>query len=179
VIDDLEAEWTYHQPFDFIYLRFLVGSLRGWDKLLDQAFEHLSPGGWIETADAVYPLACDDGTVTDDKAVYEWSSLMREGAAKAGLSLDTSMELKQKLIDRGFINVTEKWYRWPMNSWPKDPKFKTLGTWATENVLSGLSGLSLALFTRVLGWTREDVEVFLINVRKDLKDKSIHGYWRM
>ncbi|KAI5465270.1 S-adenosyl-L-methionine-dependent methyltransferase [Mariannaea sp. PMI_226] len=179
LVDDLESEWTYHQPFDFIYLRFLVGSIRDWDKLLGQTFDNLSSGGWIETVDAVYPLACDDGTVTDDLPIYKWSNLMREGAAKAGLSLDTCTELKQKMIDRGFTNVTEQWYRWPMNSWPKEPKFKNLGAWSLENVLSGLSALSLALFTRVLGWTREEVELFLVDVRRDLRNKNIHGYWRI
>lgn len=181
LVDDLEAEWTYSQPLDLIYLRFLVGSISDWDNLIRQAFQNLSPGGWIETADAVYPLACDDDTVTEDQAVYKWSNLMRDAAAKVhpGRSLDGSMELKQKMIDRGFTNVTEKWYKWPMNSWPKDPKFKELGGWTLENVLSGLSALSLALFTRVLGWTCEEVELFLIDVRQDLKNKNIHGYWRI
>lgn len=179
LIDDLEADWAYHQPFDFIYLRFLVGSLRNWDKLLSQSLSNLSPGGWIETADAVYPLACDDESVNPEQAVFKWSELMREGAAKAGLSLDTTLELKRKMVEKGFVNVEERHYRWPMNAWPKEQKFKELGTWCVENVLSGLSALSLALFTRVLGWTREDVEVFLVDVRKDLKNRNIHGYWRM
>jgi hypothetical protein len=28
----------------------------------------------------------------------------------------------------GFINVTETIYKWPSNRWPKDKKFKELGT---------------------------------------------------
>ncbi|KAF7548002.1 hypothetical protein G7Z17_g7347 [Cylindrodendrum hubeiense] len=180
LVDDVEAEWTYSEPMDLIYLRFLVGSISDWDKLLGQAFQNLSPGGWVETADAVYPLACDDGTVTEDQAVYKWGNLMRDGAAKfPGRSLDTSMELKQKMLDQGFTNVTEKWYKWPMNGWPRDPKFKDIGGWVLENVLSGLSGLSMALFTRLLGWTREEVELFLIDVRKDMRNRNIHGYWRI
>lgn len=37
-VDDLEAEWTFTKPFDFIYMRMLSGSIRDWPKLLGQAF---------------------------------------------------------------------------------------------------------------------------------------------
>lgn len=48
-----------------------------------------------------------------------------------------------------------------------------------ENIAGGLSGLSMALYTRELGWDPQELEVFLVNVRKDLKDRSKHGYWPM
>lgn len=38
-IDDLEADWTFVNPFDFIYLRCLNGSIRNWPKLINQAYE--------------------------------------------------------------------------------------------------------------------------------------------
>ena len=53
----------------------------------------------------------------------------------------------------------------------------TSGLWNYENLGNGASGLSLALFTRALGWTPEEVEVFLVDVRKDMKNKNIHGWW--
>lgn len=53
------------------------------------------------------------------------------------------------------------------------------GIWNLENVMPSLEGFSMALFTRVLGWSRLEVEVFLVNVRKELKDPKIHGYWPM
>jgi len=33
------------------------------------------------------------------------------------------------------------------------------------------------LFTNILGWSVEEVEVFLVDVRKDVKSRSIHAYW--
>jgi hypothetical protein len=48
-----------------------------------------------------------------------------------------------------------------------------------ENFTSGLSGLSMALFTRGLGWTPEETEAFLVTVRKDMKDTKIRGYYTM
>lgn len=43
--------------------------------------------------------------------------------------------------------------------------------------MGSLSGLSLALFTRGLGWDPRALEVFLVDVRKDTKDRSKHSYW--
>jgi len=51
--------------------------------------------------------------------------------------------------------------------------------WHQEATAPGLEGLSLGLFTRVLGWTKEEVEVFLVGVRRDMKDTRIHTYKNM
>lgn len=34
----------------------------------------------------------------------------------------------------------------------------------------------MALFTRVLGWKKPEVEVFLVDVRRDMKNTKIHAY---
>ena len=38
-IDDVEAEWTYHQYFDFIHCRFMAPAIRDWPRLVRQCFE--------------------------------------------------------------------------------------------------------------------------------------------
>ena len=37
----------------------------------------------------------------------------------------------------------------------------------------------MAIFTRVLGWTKEETDVFLVDVRKDMKNTKYHAYWNM
>lgn len=51
--------------------------------------------------------------------------------------------------------------------------------WMCENCVSGVGGLSMALFTRVHGWSVEELETFLVSVRKDMRDTRIHAYWNM
>lgn len=53
------------------------------------------------------------------------------------------------------------------------------GLWAHEATTSNLSGLSIALFTHGLGWSTEELEVFLADVRKDMRNSKIHSYWPM
>lgn len=39
----------------------------------------------------------------------------------------------------------------------------------------GIEGFSLVLFTRILGWAPEEVQVLLSKVRKDFEDRNIHA----
>jgi hypothetical protein len=81
--------------------------------------------------------------------------------------------------DVGFIDIQERMFMWPINSWPKDAFMKDLGRWNQINILEGLEGFCLALLTRGLGWKKEEVDVFVAKVSRDLNDKSIHAYFPM
>ena len=37
----------------------------------------------------------------------------------------------------------------------------------------------MAMFTRILGWTKLEVDVFLAKVRNEMKDTKLHVYWNM
>jgi hypothetical protein len=39
-----------------------------------------------------------------------------------------------------------------------------------------IEAYGLALFTRVLGWSNEETQVFFVGVRKDLKNRNVHSY---
>lgn len=54
--------------------------------------------------------------------------------------------------------------------WAEDKKFTCL------NYLEGVEGFTLAAFTRALGWTAEEVQVLLGQIRKEWTKRSMHGY---
>lgn len=54
-----------------------------------------------------------------------------------------------------------------------------LGMLTYEDLGNGASGLSMALFTRALGWSQAEVEMFLVDVRRQMRDPAIHGWWPM
>ncbi|KAK2732617.1 methyltransferase domain-containing protein [Colletotrichum kahawae] len=196
-VDDLEDEWTYSYKFDFIYGRMLTGSIADWPRFIRQSFEFLEPGGWLELSDILLDLKSDDGTVTPACAAQRWATHMLEAAAVWKRPLESCKFYREQLAAAGFRNISQQIYKWPSNPWPKDPKYKELGMkllerkrdlvqtnigpgiWTYENLGNGLSGLSLALFTRALGWSPAQLEVFLAEARRDMRDKSIHGWWPM
>ncbi|KAL2126802.1 hypothetical protein VTI74DRAFT_214 [Chaetomium olivicolor] len=177
VIDDLEADWTFVQPFDFIYARFLTGSIKDWPRFFAQSFRHLNPGGWIEAVDIMNPLRCDDGTLPEDSALLKWNRLLLDATVRLGAPVDSVQRYKQQMIDAGFQNVNQIEYKWPTNTWPKDAKHKEIGSWNHVNIMSALNALTMLSFTQALGWSTVEVEVFLVDVRNDLKNKNIHAYW--
>jgi len=140
---------------------------------------NLEPGGYIELQDLNFPFLSDDGTLTPAHALFQWSGFMLEASTKAGKPINFSSQFEPLLTEAGFINVTAKTVKWPSNSWPKDKTEKTLGIWQGENLAYGIEGFSLALFTRILGWEKTEVDVFLERVKSDIKDRKIHSYLPM
>lgn len=76
------------------------------------------------------------------------------------------------LTDAGFVDVVETKFEVPWGAWPKDRRRKAIGLWHLEQLKQGLQGIVMGLFTRSLGWTPSEVEVFLVELRKELDDKS-------
>ena len=65
----------------------------------------------------------------------------------------------------------------PWGFWPKDPAIKEIGIFNLQQMLNGLEAFSLRPFCEIMGWTEEQVLVFLAGVRKEMKDPRIHGYF--
>lgn len=38
-VDDIEDEWTFATKFDFIFVRFMTGSITDWPKFFKRSFE--------------------------------------------------------------------------------------------------------------------------------------------
>ncbi|KAG4440779.1 hypothetical protein IFR05_003766 [Cadophora sp. M221] len=176
-IDDLEEPWSFSETFDYIHSRMMTGSFENWPRFFKQAFENTNPGGYIEVSDICFPIRCDDDTLPANSSLLAWATQQLNGSKVIHRALDATKNHEAELLRVGYTDVTVKYFVWPMNRWPKDPKYKEMGIWNCENFTSGLSGISMALFTRVFGWTPEQLEVFLVDVRKDMKDTRIHAYW--
>ncbi|KAK1452035.1 hypothetical protein CMEL01_06609 [Colletotrichum melonis] len=176
-VNDAEDPWTYSRPFEYIHSRVITQGIRDWKKYLKNCYNNLEPGGWIEVQEIdLYPTS-DDGTLRSDSALQKWADLLKEGSEKLGRPFPDIPSLKGLMVEAGFVDVQMTRTKWPINPWPKDPKWKEIGIWNCENLLSGLEGFSMAALTRGHDWSRDEVNVFLMGVRKDIKDRNVHGYW--
>lgn len=81
--------------------------------------------------------------------------------------------------DAGFINITRRNFKLPIGPWPKDERLKEAGRLGLANIVYGVQGLSVKNFTSLLGYTIEQLEVPLVDVRKDAKNKRAHRYMPM
>ncbi|KFA75919.1 hypothetical protein S40288_05842 [Stachybotrys chartarum IBT 40288] len=176
-IDDLEEDWTWNTKFDFILSRMMLGSFADFPRFVKQAYDHLEPGGYLELQELTLPVRCDDDTLKADGKLMGWCNHIIEAAAAAGRPVFPTTEYKNYMAAAGFEDIVEVQRKWPSNTWPRDRNYKELGLWAYSNLGGGLEGLSLAHFTRGLGWSREETLVYCAETRKEMKNPNIHAYW--
>jgi hypothetical protein len=112
----------------------------------------------------------------DDYEVQRFLQLVTEGLAVFGVNLLAVSENAQRLRDAGFVNVEEKVFKVPVGTWPKNKTMKMIGLYMRSVIYDGLQGISLGPLIRGLKWSPEDVELFLVGVRKSLMDITTHSY---
>lgn len=76
----------------------------------------------------------------------------------------------------GFVDIVEKKVPWPLGAWPNDQRLKEMGRWNVRNWEEGSEGWILAVFTRCLGWTYKQVQNYLHELKKTVKNRKLHYY---
>lgn len=127
-------------------------------QIIQQAFDHLQPGGWLECQEIPALPDCDDGTMPEDYGWFLWAKEFVAGLELANRQ-DLGEQIKDWMREVGFVDVKETVFKIPLNSWPKEAQLKHVGMLWQRNLLEGLSGFSLGLFSRILGRTVEEIEV--------------------
>ncbi|KAK6227034.1 methyltransferase domain-containing protein [Colletotrichum tabaci] len=139
--------------------------------------DNLEPGGWVELQEVdLYPTS-DDETLKSDSNLLEWYDLFQGASNKFGRSFFRIAPLKNAVIDVGFVDAFLTVTKWPSNAWPKHRKWKEIVIRNGESMMSGLEGFSMAAVSRGHGWTREEVNVFLVDMRKEIKDRGVNTSW--
>jgi hypothetical protein len=80
--------------------------------------------------------------------------------------------------ETGFEGVVEKTYYLPTSPWAKGKYFKDIAMLWQEDMTSGLEGISFKVMGN-LGWSVDEIRVFLVGVRDDFKNTNIHCYTPM
>ena len=174
-IFDYNQTWTFPKQ-DFVFIRLPFGSITHLRSFLEQVFDCLQPGGWFEIQD-ICPPTCDDGTIPEDSNFQVWINKWCEGYYALGRDPYLITKVETMMHDMGFEGIASKSFKIPQNEWPKDKRLKALGRRNLVNMLDGLEGFSLRVFTVGLDWSQAEVEVLLAKARKDLRDANIHAYW--
>ncbi|KAL2051991.1 hypothetical protein ABVK25_007683 [Lepraria finkii] len=174
-IDDAEDPWTFQHKFDFVHVRYLASAIVDWPKLVRQAYDATEPGEWAEFEDFDLKYYSEDGSLKEEHHVQKWISSFLKAAEDFRRDPSPGPKIEGYMKEAGFEDVQHEKYRMPVGPWPKDKHLKTVGAWNLVQLENGLEGFTLRLFTTVLGWKAEEVQVLLANVRKDIRDPKIHA----
>lgn len=89
------------------------------------------------------------------------------------------MKFKPILEEIGFSNVVQIQYQTPLNPWIPDPQMKRLGELSQKVLLQVLRPFSIATIAAGLGYTIEEVDKLLIDVRRDFVNTDLHCWTPM
>ena len=101
----------------------------------------------------------------------------KEALAALGKETTAILTADEKLLAAGFTNITHRTFKLPVGPWPKDKRQKLLGLYWRTAIMDGLQGIAMGTFGRSKKWTPQEIELYLVGVRKALMDPSIHTYW--
>ena len=180
-IADADEEWTLAPRFDLVHTRVMNDlSLKSWPFFFQEAFKALIPGGWVECQEFDYNCRSDDDTTPAESKLQHWANEWSRAIQMISLNGFCRPEvLEQQMRDAGFINITRRNFKLPIGPWPKDERLKDAGRLGLANIVYGVQGLSVKIFTSLLGYTIEQLELLLVDVRKDAKNKRAHRYMPM
>ncbi|PGH13773.1 hypothetical protein AJ79_03472 [Helicocarpus griseus UAMH5409] len=198
-IHDMEADWPYGTTtttsttctpsstittvttctpatFDFIRTREIPGAVHDYQKLFTQAYNHLKPGGYLEMQSMEANYFSDDGTHERAVSAVQWRRLLVEASRMVGKELGVEVGWKEAMERAGFRGVKEIVYKVPFSPWPKGPHWEELGRYQAAHIQEMVQAYSLALFTRVLGWSTKELDILLTAVGNDFRDPQSHLY---
>ncbi|KAH0424592.1 methyltransferase domain-containing protein [Colletotrichum camelliae] len=175
-VDDIEQPWAYSQLFDYVHIRGMTSSISDWPAFFEKVYNGLAPGGYIELFEGHARTQSDDESLTPEHAMWKWADKLDECCKILGRPFVHVPSLVPMLKEAGFVDVKIVPFKWPIGPWAKDPHYKELGEWACANALEGLEAWTIAALTRALNWSYAEVQTLLSEVRKDMRDRSIHHY---
>lgn len=179
-VEDASESWEDEDgSLDYIHTRFTTGC---WDdmyaNIICNAFASLQPGGWLECQELQDMVYSDDGSLTEDMPLFVWCHDLVEASIRSKRPLVAAAQLRRWFEAAGFVDVQEKVYKLPINGWPRDPRLKKIGEMWQLNMQNGLQAFSYGFMHRVLGKSKAEIEVSLVDVRKDIVNPQIHAYNR-
>jgi hypothetical protein len=186
-VDDAnEDEWMWKEnQFDYIRLSNMSGSFPDCKAIMQRAMRHLRPGGYLEWHEVDPRPRCDDGSMPpendeggfSDYPLHDWIEMNAKAASEFEpvRQFRIAHKLARWMREAGYQGVDDRVNKVPVNSWAKDERLKELGRWFEQDWLDGVAAYSYKPMN-AMGWSKTEIEVFLVSVRKCIQNRKFHVY---
>ncbi|KAH7012096.1 S-adenosyl-L-methionine-dependent methyltransferase [Microdochium trichocladiopsis] len=179
-VDDITQPWTYPaNTFDYIHMRWLVGSIPDWIFLYKEIFKSLKPGGIFEHKESSCVIQSDDGIV--GPALAQWGKVFLEAGTKFGRTFAVHEERIQvtAMEAAGFVDVQVTEFKVPIGDWPLDERMKNVGKYAQLALQRDVEGLVTFMWSSVMGWSQDEIAVYAAHLRGELNSGKFHAWCPM
>ncbi|KAK6216099.1 hypothetical protein LQW54_003875 [Pestalotiopsis sp. IQ-011] len=143
-------DWLFPFQFDHVHLRSMGPCFTDMRTVLRKAYDHMSPGGWIEIQDGIWEIFSTEGSHRGS-AMERWLSLIKSGALSQGRDMSKVGRAKEYLTEAGFDNVQDVQIPTPTSPWAKDERLKKIGYYNGTTMLG-----ALAPYRKMLGFAGLD-----------------------
>lgn len=185
LIEDAQLPWNWPpNHFDFIHARHLTGCVDNWPRLYNRAFERLRPGGYFEHCDYDIATRSDTGLVCEDHVFTRWREVLIDASAANGRSFEGPTKggdigMQGLMSEAGFVDVVHRCWKVPIGAWPQEKRMKQLGLFTYEFLDQSLEGFALLLLREVMGWSYEEVQGLVADMRKALRRSRLMPYFTL
>ncbi|KAH6889935.1 TAM domain methyltransferase [Thelonectria olida] len=167
LVDNVEKTWSDSIKYDFIHSRCMAGAIEDWQRLVNQAFDNLREGGWVEFQELVgCAYSKDSENPQPNHAMFE----LMESLSKAGEINHRTMDPGPSFTDwagtSGFINIEEYRTKLPFGIRPDKPDCEDIGSLLAASFYYGVDGLTAVPLIDTLEWPAEKVCALNDRVRR-------------
>ncbi|KAK5121061.1 hypothetical protein LTR85_005545 [Meristemomyces frigidus] len=200
-VDFTQNDWGLREgSFDLVRMSQLCGSVPDWQRLCTNAWRYLAPGtGRLELCEIDWEPCCDDGTLSSDPnaPMNLWWRTICDATERTGRPIAYPQGIASLLERIGFeIEVVDsvRLQTWEDMGIADDARPNHVARWFLTTMgrtthdcqrlgelgdIRAYSGMSMALFTQVAGWSAEDVERLQEGMYQEITDRNIHFYQRL
>ncbi|KAF8849992.1 UMTA methyltransferase [Acephala macrosclerotiorum] len=178
-LDDLNRRFTFPaHNFDLVHSQMMAASIHTtrWPQYMRDMFRVTRPGGWCQMVEMYFQVQSDNGSLTDDHALRQWSA--RYSESMEGLKdLRVPLRLSNMMRDAGFVDVEARMIPLPTCGWSTEQRDRDIGIANHENVHRLLSSLAIYPFTERLGMSIQDVHLLVAQARLEADEPGFKAYF--
>jgi len=174
-VDDIEDEWITGHDFSLVHARHVLPFLKDPAGLVRRSFDHLLPGGWIESQDIGHLVCCDDDTMPEEYPIAKLFHHITTAWGKLGADLRVGPKLEGMMREAGCVNVQTRRFKIPIGTWMRKPKEKELGV-SFRMVIEGVVAALAHPIAADSRWSDGERDVFIRRCHLALRDSSVHAY---
>ena len=174
---DFESPWALGDgSWDIIHMQLGCGSVASWPSLYRRIHTHLRPGAWFEQIEIDLKPYCSNLPV-ERLALHHWYQGLKQATEQTMRPLALDLHVTEsRLYEAGFAHVDHQTIELPLNPWILEGHKRAVARWYNLAICESIESLSLAPFTRVFGWSLDQIRQLVVDVRSEVFNKDIHAY---
>ncbi|KAH8691402.1 S-adenosyl-L-methionine-dependent methyltransferase [Talaromyces proteolyticus] len=178
-IDDLNRSFTFpSRHFDLVHSRLVASGINRsrWTSYIRDLVRVTKRGGWVQMIELNYNTQSDNGSLTDQHALREWSRRYIRSLEDLK-DLRIGSRLGSLMTAAGLVEVDTTMIQLPLSAWARDSRTRQIGASNRPNVHQLLESVALYPFTQRLHMPEEDFWDLISRARAEADDLSLKAYF--